>query len=288
MRDSDRIFPDTNEPADWAEASPDVLLPTRRERRAPVPTSDRLIAEVIGRISQRNGRLAGRTVPPVSSEQVDALCDALISSDHDAAVQLVRSAEAEGLSPDALCMDYIAAAARRMGERWVADCASFLDVTLAGGRLLSLVRDLAPAFGGAEQSPLPGHAILIATVPGETHNLGAAIAAECFRRARWDVTLLDGAGTDEITGLVGTGRFPVVGLSAGARRMVPVLAETVRAVRRINPDVVICVGGPILALEPEIVRTVGADHAAAEPTALSVMLHRQIECQALLAGSRHV
>lgn len=293
MRDSDRITPENDDPAHWGAAAFGVSdsqgSTSESENPAPfneVPSGD-LVAEVIARIAKQTTLMATQSTGQVPSDRIDALCDALISTEPDAALQLIRQVEAEGASPDTLCLDYIAAAARRMGERWVADCASFLDVTMAGGRLMGLVRDLAISFVGPEEAPLPGHAILIATVPGETHSLGAAIAAECFRRAQWDVTLLDGADADEIVAHVASGQFPVVGLSAGSRRMVPVLAETVRAVRRADPEAVICIGGPILTLEPEIVRTVGADHAAADPSAICVLLRRQIACQSLGAGFQH-
>lgn len=285
MRDSDRTIPGTDERAAWSAAG--SVVSRGSDTGLGGQTTDGLVAEVIGRILDRNGRSIGKARNSVPSDRVDMLCDALLSTEQDAAIRMLRDIAVEGVSPDALYLDYIAAAARRMGERWTADCSSFLDVTLAGGRLTGLVRDLALDFGGPEQQALPGHSILIATVPGETHSLGATIAAECFRRARWDVTLLDGAGADESAAQVAKRRFPVVGFSAGGRRMVPVLAETVRVVRRIDPDAVICVGGPILALEPEIVRTVGADHAAADPSILCVLLRRQIACHTLGTGFRH-
>ncbi|MFK7942776.1 MAG: B12-binding domain-containing protein [Paracoccaceae bacterium] len=219
---------------------------------------------------------------------IDALCDALVSSNVDAIAALIRQIEARGVSPDACYLDYIGAAARRMGERWVDDCATFMEVTLAGGRLVSMLRELAFSFGGPEITPLPGHTILISNVPGEAHHLGAAIAAEYFRRARWRVVLLDGADRQEIRACLAAEKFAVVGVSAGSRRMVPTLAETVRDVRRICPDAVVCVGGHILALEPEIVRTTGADHAGADPAMLAVLLRRHIPLPTLGPEFHHV
>lgn len=250
-----------------------------------------LIADVVKRVAetQRPGLPAQRQRgSALSEDQVDALCDALMGHDPDAAARIVRDAEIDGVSPDTLYLDYIAAAARRMGERWLADCASFLDVSVAGGRLMTIVRDLAVQFGGPEAEPLPGHSMVISTVPGETHALGAAIAAEYFRRSRWHVTLLDGADWPDIAYALRRERPAVLGLAAGSRRMVPVLAETVRAVRSTYPDMIIVVGGPILALEPEIVRTVGADHGAENPALLTVKLRRHISVTTLGTGTGNV
>ncbi|MEM1298377.1 MAG: cobalamin B12-binding domain-containing protein [Pseudomonadota bacterium] len=245
-----------------------------------------LIADVIHRVAEtQRPNLPRQRDCAVPESEIEALCDALMGHDPDAAARLVRQADAEGVSPDSLYLDYIGTAARRMGERWLADCASFLEVSLAGGRLMTIIRDLGLRFGGPEAEPLPGHSIVVSTVPGETHALGAAIAAEYFRRSRWQVTLLDGADWNGIAEALVRERPAVLGLSAGSRRMVPVLAETVRAARRAHPDMIIVVGGPILALEPEIIRTVGADYGAEDPAMLSVKLRRHISVTTLGTGA---
>lgn len=241
-----------------------------------------LIDDVLQRVAANKGIFAPHKRDmgdAVKESQIDALCDALISEDAASARRLIRSVQASGVSADALYLDYIAAAARRMGDRWVADCSSFVDVTLAGGRLFSLVRDLAPAFTQVEQGPLRGHRILIAPIPGETHSLGSAIAAEYFRRSRWDVTLMSGASLLEIQNTVGAKRFPVVGLSAGSRRMMEPLYDTVRAVRAAHPEAVICIGGHILELEPEVASMVDADYSVADSGALSILLRRRVSSE---------
>ena len=219
---------------------------------------------------------------------VDQLCDALLATTPAAAIDLVRGIKAEGISRDALCLDYIAEAARRMGERWAEDSASFLDVTLASGRLVTMVRDLAVTFNDPEPAPLPGHRVLISTVPGETHNLGAIIAAECFRRNRWQVDLLDGANPSEIKAALNACTYPVLGLSAGSRRMLPVLTETVRLAHMISPKTIVCVGGPILEIEPDVISLVDADHSAEDPAFLSVLLQRQLSDMNFGTGSSYV
>lgn len=238
-----------------------------------------LIDDVLQRVAANKGIFAPHKRDMgdvVKDSQIDALCDALMSEDAASARRLIRAVQGSGVSADALYLDYIAAAARRMGDRWVADCSSFVDVTLAGGRLFSLVRDLAPAFTQVEQAPLKGHRILIAPVPGETHSLGSAIAAEYFRRSRWDVTLMNGASMLEIQDAMGARRFPVVGLSAGSRRMLDPLHDTVRAVRAAHPDAVICIGGHILDLEPDVASMVDADYAGADSGALAILLRRRV------------
>lgn len=307
MRDSDRITRELSEDALVAFAGGMRPGLARLPRHVDVPVPKELIVKALRRLNAADGRFSGAQQASaqasaqatahatahastlntaLDADRVDMLCDALISCDADAAVRLLR--DADGGSSSLLGLDYIAAAARRMGERWVEDCASFLDVTLASGRLTGLVRDLYDGFGAPEPTPLPGAEILITTVPGETHALGASIAAEVFRRGGWDVMLLDGAEMPDIAAQVSARDFPVVGLSAGARRAMPALAATVRTIRRIRPGTLICVGGAILTLEPDVIRIVGADHATIDPGAAAVMLHRHVACPPVGTGLRHV
>lgn len=282
---------------DTGYLAPDDQLPgplMGREQSAVVTANAALavgsvIAEVIQRLTINLDVSLSRSLPSdevKEGERIDALCDALISSDPGKARQFVSNLQAGGVSPNALYLDYIAAAARRMGERWASDCASFLDVSIAAGRLCSLVRDLAPAFVEAEQMPSPAHSILITTVPGDTHSLGAAIAAEYFRHAGWDVATMDGATLAEIEDTVREQHFAVVGLSAGSRCALGPLAATVAAVKTAHADAIICVGGKILELEPDVITKVDADYGGADAASLALILRRQVSARMLAASAQ--
>jgi methanogenic corrinoid protein MtbC1 len=67
--------------------------------------------------------------------------------------------------------------------------------------------------------------------------------------------------------------FQVVGLSVGTEDHVESLADTIRHIRAAsaNRDVKILVGGPLLALSPNLYKEVGADAAAADaPSAVEL------------------
>lgn len=287
MRDSDWTNPETDEAAPSAWVPDDQSsFPSRNSSSTAVAKG--LIVKALQRLNSPDGRLTAEPRdPPLNSGRLDAFCDALVSADAEAAARVLMALEADGSGPGVRSLDYIIGAARRMGERWSNDSASFLDVTQASGRLLGLVRDLSDQYDSLPADPVPGQEILIATVPGETHSLGANIAAEVFRRGRWDVTLLDGADASQIAASLAARDYPVVGLSAGSRRMIPVLGETVQLVRRVRANAVICVGGPILELEPEIVQMVRADRAGADPSVACLLFRGQASFPALGTGFRH-
>lgn len=138
MRDSGGRVPDGHEGRHHMPP-----LRTLDDLRDSASGSDSLVANVIQRVAQTKGSAAAGMRGKVDEARIDALCDALVSSNPNAAWQFITELQARGVSPDSLFQDYIAMAARRMGERWVDDCASFMDVTLAGGRLFSLIRSLA-------------------------------------------------------------------------------------------------------------------------------------------------
>jgi methanogenic corrinoid protein MtbC1 len=83
----------------------------------------------------------------------------------------------------------LSAAARRLGERWQADLMSFADVSIAVGQILRLSQAHAQRHVPLTIDRAQRQA-LFATLPGQAHNLGLVLAAEAFRQADWQVTLL--------------------------------------------------------------------------------------------------
>jgi len=209
---------------------------------------------------------------------IDRFCDALISSDPEAWAAGLARLQAGGASVDILLSQTIAEAARRLGERWLEDEVSFLQVTLGAARLHEAVRSLSPQFDPADGAGDPRLSALLAPVPGEDHSLGILMASNLMRRDGWQVELMMSPTKESIVDAATAGHHGLIGLSAGSRAMIPSLTETVGALRAAKPKRPIVIGGMIVTLEPGIARAIGAHAGASDATdALHQMKRLAIE-----------
>lgn len=167
-----------------------------------------------------------------------------------------------GVTVQTIYENYIPHAARQLGEWWNEDRVGFNDVTVGMTRLTEIFRRLSPVFLKTEPARRQANNALFALVPGEIHSLGIAMAADYFQRAGWAVRVELNATIDTLARIAGSGRYDLIGLSAGSRRQVDTLRETVAAMRvSAGPDVPIIIGGPLVGLERSIATLVGADSA---------------------------
>lgn len=230
-------------------------------------------------VVQRLARWAGETVEArraaceaLDEPDVEALCDALIGLDPQAAQAMILAAHRAGASHEELCLHHIGAAARLLGKRWDADRISLRHMALAAGRMLTLLRDLrdlAPPF-----QPRGARSALFAAVPGERHVLGVTMAADLFRDDGWDVDLRLDTDEARLADKVVRGAYPIVALSAAGVDRIRGLARAIVAVRLAAPKALIFVGGYLARLEPDIAHRVGADAAAWEMTRCRTEMER--------------
>jgi len=234
--------------------------------------ADTAIARLVRTVPVR-----GATDPIPPSEHIEALCDALVS-DHpaDARVYLERLRSA-GVSSDALYLTYIAGAARRLGERWVDDRATFFDVTIGVGRLHELVHELSPNFQGTNGAAHMDVRALVASVPGETHVLGIVMAADFLRRQGWHVDVELSADLADLQHTVDQRGYDVIGLSAATEFAVDALIEAVARLRAQSPNSLFVVGGHITELVPNIAEISGADLVSTDVVKDAHRMRRQIE-----------
>ena len=75
----------------------------------------------------------------------------------------------------------------------------------------------------------------------------------------------------------------IIGFSVGIDARMPWLRETIRAVRAAscNPDLVVLVGGPPFAINPDWVAQVGADATARDAKAAPLLAERLLGQRAL-------
>ena len=202
----------------------------------------------------------------LDSNTLVAMSLAALSSDRRAMTTAMNDALAKGISAERLADDYVPALARQMGDAWCKDEMSFAGVTIGVSRLQSMLRDLGPAWAGDNLAQADAPTILLVVGHEVYHTLGAMVLAGQLRRKGISVTLLLGAGPDELVSSLSLGAYDALFISASIgesldnlRRMV----DSVRAKLREPPPVVI--GGTILDNEIDVRATIGADFASKNP-----------------------
>lgn len=169
-----------------------------------------------------------------------------------------------GIPREAIYLDLLTGAARRLGEMWEKDEADFTDVTIGLCRLHQILREQG-AFNGADLSrPADAPSILLATSGGDQHVFGVVMVSEFFRRAGWRVWSDPAASFNDLKKLVAEERFDAIGLSAACDIEEGAIAAEIAALRAAssNPSIVILVGGGLFNNNPELVKAVGADATA--------------------------
>lgn len=169
-----------------------------------------------------------------------------------------------GIPREAIYLDLLTGAARRLGEMWEKDEADFTDVTIGLCRLHQILREQG-AFNGADLSrPADAPSILLATSGGDQHVFGVVMVSEFFRRAGWRVWSDPAASFNDLKKLVAQERFDAIGLSAACDIEEGAIAAEIAALRAAssNPSIVILVGGGLFNNNPELVKAVGADATA--------------------------
>lgn len=228
------------------------------EQKLPQEAVSILAREVVRRLAFRMPRTVKKEELPTSDE-IDLLCAALISSDDAAADRIILAARRDGVGIDTIYLGYVAGAARRLGEMWDADQISFVDVTLASGKLYRIIRGLRHVIASSIVEGRDDHPAMFALVPGETHTLGIEIATDLFRREGWDVDLMVGHDHETLITKSEARNYQAIVLVANSDRMMEPLARLVLALRITHPLSFIVVAGSILDHFPDVGQTVGAD-----------------------------
>ena len=233
------------------------------ETELPQDAISNLAREVVRRLAFRMPRHENVADLPTQSE-IDLLCAALLSGDDRAADQFILAARRDGVDTAAISRGYVAGAARKLGQMWDDDRISFIDVTLACGKLYGIIRGLRHVLApqiiqGRETRPA-----LFALVPGETHTLGIEIATDHFRPDGWDVDMLMGLDHDAMVAEADLRHYEAIVLVANSDRMLEPLTRLSLALRITQPLAHIIVAGGILDHHPDILRLVGAEAVMAD------------------------
>ncbi len=224
--------------------------------RLPEDSVVSLAREVLARVSDLAGASQDEADLP-SADAIDVLAVALISRDQDAGSEIIAELQSRDIPSERIYLDYLALAARKLGEWWSSDKATFVEVTLGTGRIYAIMRAMAEDFEPTKKPT--AKAAMFCAVPGETHSLGVRMAADLFRKRGWRVDLKVGMTHDELIADIGNSQHLLIGLSGGGLHAIADMARLVIAIRIKKPKARILVSGNVVSEARELVELMELD-----------------------------
>ncbi|MEM9910392.1 MAG: cobalamin-dependent protein [Pseudomonadota bacterium] len=219
-----------------------------------------LALEGFRRLAERRHKTGDIARDSSVKETIDRMCLALIAADSDASIRTGEAILADQSLED-FYLIYLAGAATRLGQWWDRDRVSFVDVTVALGRLHALVRSIEqpirsrPNRSGAKRA-------IFATAPGEKHTLGVTMATDLFRRRGWHILLLVGLEHDALLSRISRADATALGVSAAGQHAAPQLARLLLDLRIVRPDCRVFISGNIVSEARDLVHSLLPDGVA--------------------------
>lgn len=220
----------------------------------------------------RSAARAGRSellTPRHAADLAELACD----QGAEVTLAYLEALRDQGAPVEALILQLLPEAARRLGADWEDDRRDFTQVTLGLARLHHALHGLSDALDapaervGAESGEGGAPRAVFAPAPGDQHAFGAAVAAAQFRAAGWDAEALFAPSRADIARAVrAAAPCGLFGLSiSGARglKSAPAAIAAARAAARAAapaaPEMTVLVGGPLALAEPDAVAALDAD-----------------------------
>jgi hypothetical protein len=242
---------------------------------------------VLPRLRMEHGvrRLVTAPAAPVWHARQDApaeLAGLLLAVDTGAAAQYVNGLVDQGASLESLYREVFEPAARCLGGP-SHDEDGDLNLAVGLGRLQIEVRRLSAQFEHPLYSVRPGHAVLVAPQPGESHAMGAVLSSELFWRDGWDVSC-EFPSSDSVLGQLLHDRwFDVLDLSLSIAlrrdRQLEAMGMTIRAAHTasLNPALAVIVDGRTFVERPQAYLDVGADAGCVTVVETVPAAHRMLD-----------
>lgn len=195
------------------------------------------------------------------------LCAAVVSPDRALLGQVVKEIKEVGVSSQEIKTLLVPAVARRLGENWLGDSATFGDVTIGCARLQNLVRCL--KTNRLTRLIHPANLItplncLVIVPQGTQHTLGAVVLADHLRSAGAHVRMA--LGVDNVT----AGRFAAcqspdaIMISAPAEANIGNLRQLIQKLRQKSASAKIILGGGVATERSDLALVTGSDYVSNE------------------------
>ena len=197
-----------------------------------------------------------------SSALARGYLDALLRGDPSRAAVVVTQARERGLSAPRIYLEMLAPAQEELGSLWRRKRLSVAQEHLATEITLHEMEKLRQ---GLEPGGRPGARVVVTTVAGDSHMVGARMLADFLLLDGWTVDYL-GANTPtpDLVDFVRQRGAELVALSVTRADFVPRASEAARALRRLVPPPKVLIGGAALRGRPRAAGALGADAVAAD------------------------
>jgi methanogenic corrinoid protein MtbC1 len=197
--------------------------------------------------------------PPAISDHLVEFTELVLGQEIEVIGTYLEKLMEKGASLDALLLQLMAPAARRLGDMWDDDLIDFVDVTIGVSRLQQLIHRLTFALEKANEGS--SKRVLLLPTPSEQHTFGLLMVSDFFRRNGWDVIGTPSLSIDEISDIVADQWFALIGFSLSCERLIDTLNSTIQTARRVskNRSVKFVVGGRIFLDVPDLRQQVHAD-----------------------------
>lgn len=246
----------------------------------------KLIAECAQtRLSARAATLQSADRPrqrAISAADVAEFTRLCVSEDAPSLLDFVERFLSAGNSVEAIYIDLLAPAARKLGEYWEADSEDFVGVTMGLWRIQEVLRELTMRIPPTTRSGSGIRSALFSTMPGEQHSFGTLMVAECFERAGWQADVLIEPGQSELTAKIARHRYDLIGLTVSCDCPSAILSGVVTAIKAVssNPAVKVLVGGRAINEQSALVEECGADGTAIDASSAVVLADRLVPVKA--------
>jgi hypothetical protein len=226
-------------------------------------------SQVVSLLANRNAKV----VAEPREHLVQRLIVASLAGSKPAFAELLADLKRARVSLAALADVYIPIAARRMGQAWLDDEMSWIDVTIGVGRMQVMLREIGSAWT-ADQAGDAGHGTVLLIVPDrEQHTLGPLVATGQLRRYGVSVCLRIAPNFNELRNLMAERHFDGVLISVATKEKLESVTKTVQFLKTVmSKPTPIIVGGAVMSTVEDPAACTGADFSSNDiGAALEVM-----------------
>lgn len=207
--------------------------------------------------SQTGSEINGISMNRPHGELLQLFTAALLEGDRGKAEQIALDAMDEGLGFGDLHHHIISPAQAEVGAMWQRGEVHVAEEHLSSRIVEDVLAYVRARLPKAEQN---GHSVLISSVSGNLHDIGARIVANHFDFEGWRTIFL-GANTprEDLVRALADFTPDLVALSAGLAINMRATAATIEALRAADPNVPILVGGRPFSIIDGLWKDLGAD-----------------------------
>ena len=196
----------------------------------------------------------------ISQREIKLFVDFCITQDLKASQAFVEHFLDSGLNAEDIYLELIAPAARYFGSLWDDDQINFTQANIGFVRLHVIANAI--KFSQKEGLFFKGKTkrVMIASVPGSLHLLGATSVSEFFRMAEWQVVVKLSNSANELSQTVSNSWFDVIGLSISIDEQLTNLPDLISELKRVsvNPRIAVLLGGAIFMFKELCAKDFGA------------------------------